>query len=53
MYNVLVNCEFFHVISQVNKLKETSGSLSDELRAKLSSKVTNFVSLYSTSMTVC
>lgn len=37
MRNVLVSCEFFLVYSYVNKLKETSESLS-ELRAKLSSK---------------
>lgn len=52
MRNVLVSCDFFLVYSYVNKLKETSESLSDELRAKLSSKVTNFVSLYSSSMAV-
>ena len=32
MYNILVNCEFFHVISYINKLKETSDKKQKEER---------------------
>ena len=38
MCNVFVSCEFYLFISYVNKLKETSESLSEKLKAKLNSK---------------